>query len=270
MTKDAQPLLVCEEVSRHFGSLAAVDGVSLQVMPGEVLGIGGPNGAGKTTVFDVLTGITAPSGGRITFDGHDITTWGADRICHAGIARTFQLNAAFEHLTVLENVQIAGQFGRFARKFPGLRLGAKTCKAVEDALDFVGLSQKHHIIAGDLPVLDRKLLMIAGAVVTRPRIIFLDEPVGGLNTEEINLIQDLVRRMQAQGITIVLIEHVMRFLLSLSTRVIIMHHGQVIFEGRPEQVAEDDRVVETYLGAGTAGRLKSHFPEADAVEAENV
>lgn len=270
MAMDAQPLLVCEEVSRHFGSLAAVDGVSLQVMPGEVLGIGGPNGAGKTTFFDVVTGITAPSGGRITFDGHDVTSWGADRICHAGVARTFQLNAAFDHLTVLENVQVAAQFGRAARKFPGLRLGAETRAAVEEALEFVGLSAKRHMVAGDLPVLDRKLLMIAGAMATKPRMIFLDEPVGGLNTEEIDHIQDLVRNMQGQGITIVLIEHVMRFLLSLSTRVIIMHHGQVIFEGRPDQVAEDETVVETYLGAGTAGRLKSHFSEAGAEEAADA
>lgn len=265
MSAAQAPLLTCSDVSRHFGSLAAVDGVSLQVMPGEVLGIGGPNGAGKTTFFDVVTGITPPSGGRIEFDGHDITDRGADRICHAGIARTFQLNAAFDHLTVLENVQVAAQFGRSARRFPGLRLGDPTRRAVEEALDFVGLSTRPHMQAGDLPVLDRKLLMIAGAMATNPRMIFLDEPVGGLNTDEIDQIQDLVRQMQGMGITIVLIEHVMRFLLSLSSRVIIMHHGQVIFEGRPDQVAEDETVVETYLGAGTAGRLKSHFSEAEHV-----
>ncbi|QOL80826.1 ABC transporter ATP-binding protein [Pseudooceanicola spongiae] len=259
------PLLTCAQVSRHFGSLAAVDGVSLQVMPGEVLGIGGPNGAGKTTFFDVVTGITAPSGGRIRFDGHDITTWGADRICHAGVARTFQLNAAFDHLTVQENVQVAAQFGRTARRFPGLWLSDTTKTAVQEALEFVGLGAKRQMIARDLPVLDRKLLMIAGAMATNPRMIFLDEPVGGLNTDEIDHIQALVRKMQARGITIVLIEHVMRFLLSLSSRVIIMHHGQVIFEGRPDQVAEDQTVVETYLGKGAAGRLKSHFSEADHV-----
>lgn len=261
MQQQGQALLTCEAVSRHFGSLAAVDGVSLRVMPGEVLGIGGPNGAGKTTFFDVVTGITPPSAGRIAFDGHDISDWGADRICHAGIARTFQLNAAFDHLSVLENVQVAAQFGRSARRFPGLRLDPACRRAVEEALEFVGLSHRRHAVAGDLPVLERKLLMIAGAMATQPQMIFLDEPVGGLNSEEIDLIQGLVRRMQQLGITIVLIEHVMRFLLSLSSRVIIMHHGQLIFEGRPDQVAEDETVVETYLGKGTAGRLKSHFRE---------
>lgn len=253
------PLLQCQDVFRHYGSLAAVDGVSMAVMPGEVLGIGGPNGAGKTTFFDVITGITAPTGGRILFDGHDISQMGADRICHLGIARTFQLNAAFDHLTVAENVQVAAQFGRSARRFPGIVLSHATRQASAEALDFVGLSAKAGQRAGDLPVLDRKLLMIAGAMATQPRMVFLDEPVGGLNSEEIDRIQDLVRQMCARGITIVLIEHVMRFLLTLSSRVLIMHHGKLIFEGPPEAVAEDPTVVETYLGKGTAQRLRRHF-----------
>ncbi|WP_232830438.1 ABC transporter ATP-binding protein [Oceanicella sp. SM1341] len=260
----AAPILTCNAVSRHFGSLRAVDAVSLQVAPGEVLGIGGPNGAGKTTFFDVVTGITAPSGGRIDFMGRDITEAGADEICHAGIARTFQLNAAFEHLTVAENVAVAAQFGRHARRFPGLRLSAASRAAAAEALEFAGLGPKAHLRAGDLPVLDRKLLMIAGAMATEPRMIFLDEPVGGLNSAEIDLVQELVRRMQARGITIVLIEHVMRFLLTLSTRVLIMHHGQIIFEGPPDRVAEDETVVETYLGQGAARRLKRHFAGAPA------
>lgn len=256
---DNAPILECQNVSRHYGSLAAVDGVSMVVMPGEVLGIGGPNGAGKTTFFDVITGITAPSGGRIIFDGHDITQLTADRICHLGIARTFQLNAAFEHLSVEENVQVAAQFGRHARRFPGFRLTSATRAATEEALDFVGLSSRRRLVARDLPVLDRKLLMIAGAMATAPKMVFLDEPVGGLNNVEIDRIQDLVRAMLARGITIVLIEHVMRFLLTLSSRVQIMHHGKLIFEGPPDAVAEDETVVETYLGKTVAGRLRSHF-----------
>lgn len=259
MTGAVLPILRCEDVSRHYGSLRAVDGVSMSVNPGEVLGIGGPNGAGKTTFFDVVTGITAPSGGRIVFDGHDVTEMGADRICHLGIARTFQLNAAFEHMTVEENVQVAAQFGRHGRRFPGFRLTAATRAATEEALDFVGIGAKRRLLARDLPVLDRKLLMIAGAMATKPRMVFLDEPVGGLNAQEIDHIQDLVRQMNAQGITIVLIEHVMRFLLTLSSRVLIMHHGQLIFEGPPEAVAENETVVETYLGKGVAHRLKTHF-----------
>ena len=259
------PILVCDDVSRHYGSLAAVDGVSISVMPGEVLGIGGPNGAGKTTFFDVITGVTAPTRGKIVFDGHDITQAGADEICHLGIARTFQLNAAFDLMTVEENVQVAAQFGRHPRQFPGFRLSRATHVATREALDFVGLGGKRDRIARDLTVLDRKLLMIAGAMATRPRMVFLDEPVGGLNAQEIDRIQDLVRDMRAQNITIVLIEHVMRFLLTLSTRVLIMHHGQQIFEGPASAVAEDRTVVETYLGKGVAERLKNHFKETPHV-----
>lgn len=257
-----EPILVCQDVARHYGSLAAVDGVSISVNAGEVLGIGGPNGAGKTTFFDVITGITTPTRGKIIFDGHDITTSGADEICHLGIARTFQLNAAFDYMTVEENVQVAAQFGRHSRPFPGFRLSRATRAATEDALEFVGLTEKSHLPAKDLPVLDRKLLMIAGAMATRPRMVFLDEPVGGLNHDEISHIRDLVRKMSAQNITIVLIEHVMRFLLTLSSRVMIMHHGKQIFEGPPSAVAENPTVVETYLGKGVAERLKRQLKEA--------
>ncbi|MFZ1467433.1 MAG: ABC transporter ATP-binding protein [Paracoccaceae bacterium] len=257
------PILVCDDVSRHYGSLAAVDSVSLVVAPGEVLGIGGPNGAGKTTFFDVITGITAPTRGKIIFDGHDITRSGADEICHLGIARTFQLNAAFDYMTVQENVQVAAQFGRHGRSFPGFRISPATRAATDEALEFVGMADKRDLLARDLPVLDRKLLMIAGAMATQPRMVFLDEPVGGLNTDEITHIRDLVRRMVDRSITIVLIEHVMRFLLTLSTRVLIMHHGKQIFVGPPAAVAEDPTVVETYLGKGVADRLQSHFKETD-------
>ena len=262
---DAPPphgiLFTCDGVSRHFGSLKAVECVSFVVEAGEILGIGGPNGAGKTTLFDVVTGLTPPTSGRFWFGDREITGLGADRICQAGVARTFQLNAAFDSMTVLENVLVAAQFGRRPRTLPGLGLERATREAAHAALDFVGMADKTHAIVRDLPVLDRKLLMIAGAVATDPRIIFLDEPVGGLTADEIDVVMDLVRKLRDSGITIVLIEHVMRFLLQLSTRVIIMHHGEIIFEGRPQAVPEDQRVVETYLGAGATTRLKRFFQE---------
>ena len=258
----ASPVLfTCTDVSRHFGSLRAVDAVSLDVSEGEVLGIGGPNGAGKTTLFDVVTGLTPATGGRVVFADRDVTGLGADRICQAGIARTFQLNAAFDTMTVAENVEVAAHFGRRRRLLPGFRLDPATRRAGAEALDFVGLAGKAHLTVAGLPVLDRKLLMIAGAIATAPRMIFLDEPVGGLAADEIDTIMALVRRLRAGGITIVVIEHVMRFLLQLSTRVVIMHHGKVIFTGPPERVAEDETVVETYLGAGATQRLRRHFAD---------
>jgi ABC-type branched-subunit amino acid transport system ATPase component len=254
-------LLECQDVVKRFGSLAAVDGMSLTVSEGEIVGIGGPNGAGKTTFFDVVTGVTAATEGRIVFDGEDISGLGADRICQMGIARTFQLNAAFESLTVRENIDVATYYGRSRRALPGLRLGRKVREQTDDALAFVGLTDKADVRVAQLPVLDRKLLMIAGAIATRPKLLFLDEPVGGLNTSEIDHVIMLVERLKAGGLTVVLIEHVMRFLLVLSTRVLIMHHGRKIFEGLPNQVAEDPVVVETYLGAGAQKRLKTFFAE---------
>lgn len=262
---ESKPLLICEDVTRRFGSLVAVDRMSVSVKKGEILGIGGPNGAGKTTFFDVITGITPASAGRIVFDGRDVTRMSADRLCQLGMARTFQLNAAFDHMTVLENVEIAAYYGRAPLLFPGLRMGSETRKAAADALDLVGLSGKAGKLVAELPVLDRKLLMIAGAMATQPKILFLDEPVGGLNSDEIDFVIDFVRRLMAGGLTVVLIEHVMRFLLALSSRVLIMHHGSLLFEGPPSQVAENDRVVEVYLGQGTRERLKKHF--AASVEA---
>lgn len=264
MSEGNGTLLDCENVVKRYGSLAAVDGISMCVKPGEIVGIGGPNGAGKTTFFDVVTGITAATEGHIRFDGSDISTAGADRICQLGIARTFQLNAAFDSLTVRENIDIAAYFGRSKRVIPGFRLGKDVREQTEEALVFVGLANKADETVAQLPVLDRKLLMIAGAIATRPKLLFLDEPVGGLNTAEIDHIMELVTRLKENGMTVVLIEHVMRFLLALSSRVIIMHHGKKIFEGLPNQVAEDPVVVETYLGEGTQKRLKTYFAGEEA------
>jgi ABC-type branched-subunit amino acid transport system ATPase component len=255
----ATPLLVFDGVAKHFGSLAAVDGVSLVVGRGEIVGIGGPNGAGKTTLFDVVTGLTPATSGRVWFGETEITSWSADRICQRGIARTFQLNAAFDSLTVRENVEVAAYFGRSRRRLPGFGLGRETVRAANDALEFVGLGAKSATRIDQLSVLERKLLMIAGAVATKPQMIFLDEPVGGLTHSEIDRIMQLVGKLRDSGITIVLIEHVMRFLLALSTRVVIMHHGKIIFEGLPSKVAEDETVVATYLGEGTRKRLKRYF-----------
>jgi ABC-type branched-subunit amino acid transport system ATPase component len=264
MSNGASVLLDCDNVIKRFGSLAAVDGMSLSVNSGEIVGIGGPNGAGKTTFFDVVTGIIPASEGRIRFDGHDISGLGADRICQLGIARTFQLNAAFESLTVRENIDIAAYFGREKRLLPGFRLGRDAREQTDEALAFVGLSGKADEKVGQLPVLDRKLLMIAGAIATRPKLLFLDEPVGGLNISEIDHIMELVVRLKSGGMTVVLIEHVMRFLLALSSRVLIMHHGKKIFEGPPSGVSEDPVVVETYLGEGTRKRLKTFFSDEEA------
>ncbi|MBE2275191.1 MAG: ABC transporter ATP-binding protein [Rhodobacteraceae bacterium] len=251
----APPLLVCHDVSKHFGALAAVSQLSFQVAPGEILGIGGPNGAGKTTLFEVLSGMNPATSGQIVFAGRDITRMAPEAICHAGIARTFQLNASFDSLTVRDNVRVAAYFGRDNRRAPGLKIGAGTEAVTDAALAAVGLTGRDREIAGRLPVIDRKLLMLAGAIATRPKLLLMDEPVGGLNAGEIDRMMDAVRAVAAQGVTIILIEHVMRFLVALSDRVMILHHGAKIFDGPPEGLVRDQKVVDVYLGEGASQRL---------------
>jgi branched-chain amino acid transport system ATP-binding protein len=255
-------LLSCSKVSKHFGALAAVNNLSFDVAEGEVLGIGGPNGAGKTTLFDVISGLNPASGGTVSFEGRDITRLPPEAICHAGIARTFQLNACFDSLSLSDNVRVAAYFGRDNRRFAGLSTGWETEACVEEALAAVGLADTADTPAGALPVLDRKLLMLAGALATRPKLLLMDEPVGGLNPRETDHVMDVVRKIAASGVTIILIEHVMRFLVQLSTRVMIMHHGERIYEGPPKGLTSDRTVIDVYLGEGASQRLGKLMEEA--------
>ncbi|MBI1173337.1 ATP-binding cassette domain-containing protein [bacterium] len=251
----AAPLLSCQKVTKQFGALAAVSNLSFEVMPGEILGIGGPNGAGKTTLFEVLSGLNPATSGRVLLEGRDITRLAPEAICHAGIARTFQLNAGFDGLSIRDNVRVAAYFGRDNRRLPGLRLGRETEAITDAALAAVGLTGRDAEMAATLPVLDRKLLMLAGAIATRPRLLLMDEPVGGLNAAEIDRMMATVRRIADSGVTIILIEHVMRFLVRLSDRVLILHHGEAIYLGPPAGLTRDRTVVDVYLGEGASQRL---------------
>jgi branched-chain amino acid transport system ATP-binding protein len=248
-------------VTKQFGALTAVNKMSFTLMPGEVLGIGGPNGAGKTTLFEAISGLNPATSGEIIFQGRNITGLPPEALCHAGIARTFQLNAGFDSLTVRGNVEIAAYFGRQNRLIPGLRIGRDVARHVDEALAAVGLTGKDDEIVGRLPVLDRKLLMLAGALASNPSLLLMDEPVGGLNPREIDHVMTVVRNIAARGITIILIEHVMRFLVQLSSRVLIMHHGEKIYEGRPQGLIEDRNVVDVYLGVGASQRLGNLLKE---------
>ncbi len=252
------PLLSARDVSKYFGALAAVKGLSFDLEPGEVLGIGGPNGAGKTTLFELISGHNPPDTGEIFLEGQRIDQLPPHSVCHLGIARVFQSNAAFETLTARQNVLVAAAYGPSARGLPPLSFSREMEQRAEAALELVGFRGSPGAIARNLPVLDRKHLMIASAVVTRPRLLLMDEPVGGLNPEEIDLMMDLVRRLIAQGITIMLIEHVMRFLVQLSTRVIIMHHGENIFVGPPAELARDETVKRVYLGEAMSRRIAEY------------
>lgn len=249
-------LLECRGVSKAFGSLIAVNQMNLTVNAGEIIGIGGPNGAGKTTFFDIISGVTTPTQGSILFEGRDISSTPADRVCFLGIAKTFQLNAAFETMTVEENILCSAHFGRKSMLFPGLYYAKPLRREVMDIMELIGLAPVARQAAGRLTILQRKKLMIACALATNPKLLLLDEPVGGLNPQETDETIDLVRTVHRErDLTIVLIEHVMRFIVEMCDRVVIMHHGKKLYEGMAEGLTQDLEVVETYLGADAARRL---------------
>jgi branched-chain amino acid transport system ATP-binding protein len=256
MTTTTSPLLSCRNVSKFFGAMAAVKDFSFDMAPGEVLGIGGPNGAGKTTLFELISGLNPADRGEILLEGREIQRLAPHAICHLGIVRMFQSNAGFDTLSARQNVLIAAAYGQKSPGLiPALVYDADIRRTADEAMEFVGFRGATDAQVKSLPVLDRKLLMIASALATKPKILMMDEPVGGLNPEEIDRLMALVRKLMAAGVTIMLIEHVMRFLVQLSTRVMIMHHGEKIYEGTPGGLAHDETVTRVYLGERMSKRI---------------
>ena len=241
-------LLHADGVIKRYGGLAAVDGLSFTVTDGEIFGIAGPNGAGKTTLFDVVTGIVKADEGTIHFRGESIRTASVHHICQMGLARTFQLPSVFDTQTVAANVVAGAHFGRPHHWWCGQRATDEVLGTAQAELDFVGLGERAGQLAGPLAVFDKKRLMIASALATTPTVLFLDEPFGGLTPPEVDQLMGLLGKVKDRGITIVLIEHVMRALMALSDRVLIMNHGRKLFEGSPADVLADEEVIRVYLG----------------------
>ncbi len=240
-------LLEVDDVSKAFGSLKAVDGVSFKVTAGEIFGVAGPNGSGKSTLFNVITGIPfGPDRGRIRFDGMEIQGKAGHEIARLGLARTFQRETSFDGLTVFENALIGSSYGKQDRPAAAVR------EAAAEALDFVGLGGALGRLAGELSVFDRKCLMLATAIAMEPRVLLLDEPASSLTRPEIETSIGLIRRTAARGITIVLIEHVLTFLMSLSQHLMVLNQGKVLASGDPKSVIADQRVIEAYLGTRRA------------------
>ena len=235
-------VLVVRDLSKRFGGLRAVAELSLSVAEGETLALIGPNGAGKSTSFNLMTGFYRPDAGSVVAFGRELVGMEPYDICAHGLARTFQVARPFGKMTVLENVMT----GAFLRD---KRVHAARERA-HDAIAFVGLSAKEKTFARDLTTIDQRRLEMARALATEPRLLLLDEVMAGLNHTEIDQAVNLVGQLAARGLTIVIVEHVMRAIMAVAKRIVVLDHGQKIAEGSPQEIVANPEVVRAYLGTG--------------------
>jgi branched-chain amino acid transport system ATP-binding protein len=235
------PVLSVDRVNKRFGGILALKDLSFEVQAGEVLGLMGPNGAGKTTLLNVIAGTYSPNSGRVTFCGRDITSLPAHKLCHLGIARTYQIPQPFVNLTARQNVVVAARFGRGLGKAPAE-------KEASEILDIMGLSEKKDVLAKDLSTITLKLLELARVLASNPTLILLDEIAAGSSDRELPRILGLIEEIRKMGKTVVLVEHVMKVMVEAVDRIIVIDKGAKIAEGRPGEVMEDKKVLEAYFG----------------------
>lgn len=236
-------LLSVDNVSKSFGGLMAVKQLGLAVEEGEILGLIGPNGSGKTTAFNLITGFLKPDSGKIELGGKDITGLKPPSICASGVSRTFQLVKPFPHLTAMQNAMVGRLYGSSPARTQGQ--AREECAGI---LDLVGLTGKHNALAKNLTLVERKRLELARALAARPRLLLLDELMAGLNPTETDAAMQTIRAIRDSGITIIMVEHIIKAVFGLCDRVIVLNAGEKIAEGSPQAIVGDQIVIEAYLG----------------------
>jgi branched-chain amino acid transport system ATP-binding protein len=235
-------ILQVEHVVKQFGGLTAVNNVSFDLPEGQILGLIGPNGAGKTTLFNCINGVYPPTQGMVTFRGHKITGLPTYRVADLGLARTHQIVRPLNELTVRENVMVGACFGRENQR---LRVAGAIA---DEVLAFVGLAERADMLASSLNVAQKKRLELARALAARPYLLLLDEVLAGLNQAEVTRMLEIIHQIRDQGVTIIMIEHIMHAVMNVSDRIIVLNYGSLIAEGTPEEVSQNVEVIEAYLG----------------------